>query len=72
MPTAWRERLLESHSLAVLETHSSAARWIRRIKTLAEDGIAFKRMKRGPDGELVFGINADGVLGFSLAETHGN
>jgi hypothetical protein len=45
---------------------------VRRVEALAEDGIAFKRLRHGPDRELVIGINTDGVLGFSLNEKSRN
>lgn len=42
--------------------------WRRRIEALSQDGIAFKRLRRGTDHELVIGITRDGVLGLSLEE----
>jgi hypothetical protein len=42
------------------------APWVRRLDTLSKDGIAFFRVPRGPQNELVVGINRKGVLGFQL------
>lgn len=42
--------------------------WRRRIEALSQDGIAFKRLRRGTDHEVVIGITREGVLGFSLEE----
>lgn len=45
-----------------------APAWQRRLEHVAEHGILFKRMKRGPDHELLIGLTRHGVLGFSLEE----
>lgn len=42
--------------------------WRRRIEALSQDGIEFKRLRRGTDHEVVIGITREGVLGFSLEE----
>jgi hypothetical protein len=47
-------------------------RWVRRLEALAEDGIAFKRVRTGPAHEWIFGITRDGVLGFSFEERRGD
>lgn len=45
------------------------APWVRRLETIGKEGIPFVRVPRGPDSELVVGINRKGVLGFSLKQT---
>jgi hypothetical protein len=67
-PADMRATVVASESFAPLAFEDRNPRWIRRIETLAEEGIAFKRLKQGPDRELVFGITPDGLLGFSLNE----
>ena len=42
------------------------APWVRRLETLGKEGIPFMRIPRGPDREVVVGINRKGVLGVSL------
>lgn len=42
--------------------------WRRTLESVSEDGITFKRVRRGSDHELSFGISPDGVLGFTLQE----
>lgn len=42
--------------------------WRRTLESVSEDGITFKRLRRGADHELSFGISRDGVLGFTLEE----
>jgi hypothetical protein len=49
-------------------TFDEAPHWRRRIESLSEQGIAFKRLRRGNDHELLIGITPEGVLGFSLEE----
>jgi hypothetical protein len=48
-----------------LRFHKRAA-WIRKLETIGKEGIPFMRVPRGPDNELVVGIDRNGVLGFSL------
>jgi hypothetical protein len=50
-----------------LRFHKRAA-WMRRLETLGKEGIPFMRVPRGPDNELVVGIDRKGVLGFSLQQ----
>lgn len=50
---------------APLHFHKRAA-WIRKLETIGKEGIPFMRVPRGPDNELVVGIDRNGVLGFSL------
>jgi hypothetical protein len=45
------------------------APWVRRLETIGKEGIPFVRVPRGPDSELVVGINRKGMLGFSLRQT---
>ncbi len=45
------------------------APWVRRMETLSKEGIPFIRVPRGPDKELVVGINRKGMLGFTLTQT---
>ncbi|HEU4625762.1 MAG TPA: hypothetical protein VFS52_13410 [Steroidobacteraceae bacterium] len=42
------------------------APWVRRLEKIGKEGIAFVRVPRGPDRELVIGINRKGVLGFQV------
>jgi hypothetical protein len=51
-----------------LRFHKRAA-WIRKLETIGKEGIPFVRVPRGPDNELVLGIDRNGVLGFSLQKT---
>ncbi len=51
-----------------LRFHKRAS-WIRRLETIGKEGIPFMRVPRGPDNELVLGIDRNGVLGFSLQKT---
>jgi hypothetical protein len=44
------------------------APWVRRLETIGKEGIPFVRIPRGPDHEVVVGINRKGVLGVSLRE----
>jgi hypothetical protein len=46
--------------------------WLRTLESVSEDGIRFKRVRRGTDHELSFGISPDGVLGFTLEERRGS
>lgn len=48
---------------------SSKPEWVRRLDRLGREGLPFARMPRGPDHELVIGINRKGVLGAFLMET---
>jgi hypothetical protein len=50
-----------------LRFHKRAA-WVRRIETVGKEGIPFVRVPRGPENELVVGIDRNGVLGFSLRQ----
>jgi hypothetical protein len=59
------QRLSPMPTIAFDET----PQWRRRIEAVSQEGIAFKRVRRGSDHELLIGINRDGVLGFSLEET---
>jgi hypothetical protein len=43
-------------------------RWVRRLESLAEDGVALKRVRTGGGHEWVFGITREGVVGFSFEE----
>jgi hypothetical protein len=43
-------------------------RWMRRIESLAADGVALKRIRTGGGNEWVFGISREGVLGVSFEE----
>ena len=44
------------------------APWVRRLDTLSKEGIPFFRVPRGPQNELVVGINRKGMLGFQLRQ----
>jgi hypothetical protein len=44
------------------------APWVRRLETLGKEGIPFVRMPRGPESELIVGINRKGMLGFELKQ----
>ena len=48
------------------------APWVRRLETIGKEGIPFVRIPRGPDSEVVVGINRKGVLGFSLKQKSDN
>ncbi len=48
-----------------LRFHERAS-WVRRLETIGKEGIPFMRVPRGPENELVVGIDRNGVLGFSL------
>lgn len=50
-----------------LRFHKRAA-WVRRLETVGKEGIPFVRVPRGPENELVVGIDRNGVLGFSLRQ----
>jgi hypothetical protein len=50
-----------------LRFHKRAA-WVRRIETIGKEGIPFMRVPRGPENELVVGIDRKGMLGFSLRQ----
>jgi hypothetical protein len=47
-------------------------RWMRRLESLAADGVALKRVRTGGGHEWVFGITREGVLGFSFEERRGD
>jgi hypothetical protein len=44
------------------------APWVRRLEKIGKEGITFVRVPRGPERELVIGINRKGVLGFQLRQ----
>ncbi len=44
------------------------AAWMRRLETIGKEGIPFMRVPRGPENELVVGIDRKGMLGFSLRQ----
>jgi hypothetical protein len=44
------------------------AAWVRRLETIGKEGIPFMRVPRGPENELVVGIDRKGMLGFSLRQ----
>ena len=44
------------------------AAWVRRLETIGKEGIPFVRVPRGPENELVVGIDRKGMLGFSLRQ----
>jgi hypothetical protein len=44
------------------------APWVRRLETLGKEGLPFVRVPRGPESELVVGINRKGVLGFEIKQ----
>jgi hypothetical protein len=46
--------------------------WVRRLESLAEDGVALKRVRTGGGHEWVFGITREGVVGFSFEERRGD
>ena len=46
--------------------------WLRTLESVSQDGITFKRVRRGSEHELSFGISREGVLGFTLAERPGS
>jgi hypothetical protein len=54
--------------LAPLRFQKRAA-WVRRLETIGKEGIPFMRVSRGPESELVVGIDRKGVLGFSFQQT---
>lgn len=51
-----------------LRFHKRAA-WMRRLESIGKEGIPFMRVPRGPNNELVLGIDRNGVLGFSFQQT---
>ena len=44
------------------------APWVRRLEKIGKEGIPFVRIPRGPDSEVVVGINRKGMLGVSLRQ----
>jgi hypothetical protein len=42
------------------------APWVPRLERRGKEGIPFVRVPRGPDSELVVGINRKGRLGFEM------
>lgn len=50
-----------------LRFHKRAA-WVRRLETIGKEGVPFMRVPRGPENELVVGIDRKGMLGFSLRQ----
>jgi hypothetical protein len=44
------------------------AAWVRRLETIGKEGIPFMRVPRGPENELVVGIDRKGMLGVSLRQ----
>lgn len=44
------------------------APWVRRLEAIGKEGIAFVRVPRGQDRELVIGISRRGVLGVQLKQ----
>lgn len=63
LPSAIEERAAHEP----LRFHKRAA-WVRRLETLGKEGIPFVRVPRGPENELVVGIDRHGTLGFSLRQ----
>jgi hypothetical protein len=61
------QRILSRAALApfVFDDHPQ---WMRRIESLAADGVALKRVRTGAGHEWVFGITREGVLGVSFEE----
>lgn len=66
--TAAREGFSSSHGMQPLRFQKRAP-WVRRLETIGKEGIPFVRLPRGPESELVVGINRKGVLGFQLKQT---
>ena len=64
LPSALDERATAHEPLRF---HKRAA-WVRRLETVGKEGIPFVRVPRGPENELVVGIDRNGVLGFSLRQ----
>jgi hypothetical protein len=62
------DRLGAQRPMLAAFTFDNEPQWVRRIEAISEEGIAFKRMRRGNDHELLIGISRDGVLGFSIEE----
>jgi len=44
------------------------APWVRRLERIGKEGIAFVRVPRGHDRELIIGINRKGMLGFQVRQ----
>jgi hypothetical protein len=66
--TAPREGLGNSLGMQPLKFQKHAP-WVRALETIGKEGIPFVRMPRGPESELVVGINRKGLLGFQLKQT---
>lgn len=66
--TSTRESASNSHGMQPLRFQKRAP-WVRRLETIGKEGIPFVRVPRGPESELVVGINRKGVLGFQLRQT---
>jgi hypothetical protein len=64
LPSAFDDRATAREPLRF---HKRAA-WVRRLETVGKEGIPFVRVPRGPENELVVGIDRNGVLGFSLRQ----
>jgi hypothetical protein len=62
------DRLGAQRPMLTAFTFDNEPQWLRRIEAISEEGIAFKRMRRGNDHELLIGITREGVLGFSIEE----
>jgi hypothetical protein len=60
-------RIASRASLAPLAFEDDP-QWMRRIESLAADGVALKRGRTGGGHEWVFGISREGVLGVSFEE----
>jgi hypothetical protein len=44
------------------------AYWVRRLESIAKEGIPFARFPQSHESELVIGINRKGMLGFTLKQ----
>ena len=66
--TAARAGESSAHGMQPLRFQKRAP-WVRRLETIGKEGIPFVRVPRGPESELVVGINRKGVLGFQLRQT---
>jgi hypothetical protein len=66
--TAARAANTGSHGMQPLKFQKRAP-WVRRLETIGKEGIPFVRVPRGPESELIVGINRKGVLGFQLKQT---
>ena len=66
--TAPRDADTSSHGMQPLRFQKRAP-WVRRLETIGKEGIPFVRVPRGPESELIVGINRKGVLGFQLKQT---